>query len=664
MGKFSKVYVNRVEQPYAVEYKITNEGERAVDITKVKVIKTSLEKSSALVPYNTEVHIVQDIVSLNGLVLCVIMDNCVEDHSGKFYHGTPTNITYEKVGFNNGRFAKFDGTAFITVGDQSAFDFSGKFDIVFRIISTQATSGYFLSKTTNGTDGLDVRLNGTANKITVRILGTELVSTTSVNDGVMHIIRVSRDENNLVKLYVDSNMEDSDTIAGNATSTASIFVGKKYDGTSFYVGNGGAFRVYSGRNLSDKEHSSLINQQYVVNPLVYGGYARNTEDDIGFYVINVDSFAKIIANTEIDTLLFTNTTTKAIIQNLIETYTTMTFSDTTTSSVTMERFVADGKIVDVVQYLCKMSGYVFSTDGHQTFFLENMIVEDPALTYLTLTHGDGVIVTNDGYDDTELVNDLSIIGYNYTYQSQAEFDLDATLIYTNIDHPFINFKVIWVENYGLPSETETELVLDTDYTYNLDARTITFTDPAKEGEHFKIPYTYESPIYIKSEREDSISTYRRKSRKLTIPWLRTEADAVKFAQAYLDAFDSVSNRVKIISPSLDMRVTENLIINVVSTVLNINATYIVKSVIYDYPKNQTTVIAGEYDINVLEIQRLMHEKIHFLEAHITGSRDIRTFKHYEQAMALVDEILSLTQYTKAYYNQFNYNQDGKAYTSA
>ena len=236
-----KLFINNVEKNlHSVE--LTKEGERAIDQIRLKVPK------AVEVIVNQELKYLQDMVDLTKLIAVYNLQGNTEDESGYSHNGTASNITYGTDTWG-GKSAIFNGSnGNISVSHNSRFDFSDSFDTYVWAKWTSTTTGmYLLSKraegdvfqenvyqtnvfTQAGDAGLFIQANAaTAGDVRVQVGGTVITSSTAgYNDGEWHLIRISRNRDNLVTLSIDTLSKGTATITGDVTTTSSLTIGSNF----------------------------------------------------------------------------------------------------------------------------------------------------------------------------------------------------------------------------------------------------------------------------------------------------------------------------------------------------------------------------------------------------------------------------------------------------
>ena len=540
-----KLFINNVEKNlYSVE--LTKEGERAIDQIRLKVPK------AVEVIVNQELKYLQDMVDLTKLIAVYNLQGNTEDESGYSHNGTASNITYGTDTWG-GKSAIFNGSnGNISVSHNSRFDFSDSFDTYVWAKWTSTTTGmYLLSKraegdvfqenvyqtnvfTQAGDNGIFIQVNAaTAGDVRVQVGGTVITSSSAgFNDGEWHLIRLSRDLNNVVTLYVDTVLKGTATIAGNVTTAADLTIGSDFYG-GYFNGEISRVRLYSAM-LTSNMASSIYTNRNPRSVIKFGGKITKIDSALTEREIIGQSFGKILAETEINGQVFTGRTPEYIVENIVESKTNLTYSSSSAASgITLAQYTADGKLIDVIKDLASLTNRIFYTTGSKLLVFDDVSFND---LDLVLEHGGNIAVHDDGYDDTEIVNDLTVLGQNLRYSTVQLFSGNNSNTSFTLDNNPVTVKV---------TVGGTEKVPETDYDFDTMARTITFaTAPATGSNNISIEYIFERPLYIRGTKESSIETYGVHAKKLNLPWISTRQDGVRFVQSYLNRYKDISRKVK------------------------------------------------------------------------------------------------------------------------
>ena len=636
---FVKLFINSVEKTL-YEADLTKEGERAIDQIKLKVPK-------AVNPViNQELKYLQDMADIRNLIAVYNLQGNVEDEGGYSHHGTATSITYGTDTWD-GQSAVFNGSSGnINIPHNSRFDFSGTFDIYVWAKWTATTTGmYLISKRIEGDvfqpnvyqnnvftaladAGIAIQSNAaTAGDVRVLAGGTAITSSTAgFNDGNWHLIRVSRNTSNVVTLYVDTISKGTATVTGTLSTTQDVKIGSDFYG-GYFNGEISRVRFYSSI-LTGQQPKNIYNKRNPRTVIKFGGRITKLDSELTSRQIIAQSFGKILAETEINGQVFNNQTPEYIVENLVEAKTLLTYqSSSGVSGITLKQYVADGKLVDILKDLAAITNRVFYTTGSKLLVFDDAKFND---LDLVLNHGRLVRISDDGFDDTEIVNDLTVLGQNLQYSTTQLFNgNNSNTIFTLDNNPVI----VKVTVGG------TESVPETGYDFDTMNRTVIFTTPPATGSgNINVEYTFEKPLYIRGTKQDSIDTYGVHAKKLNLPWISSREDGVRFVQAYLNRYKDISQKVKVTSGKLYNSLHENDIVHLKNTIKGIDGDFVIKSITWKYPEMTTEVEVGEYYFDFFEYDKEIVAKIHDLESTVTRVKDVREYESPEEAFVFADAL--------------------------
>ena len=639
---FVKLFINSVEET-VYESDLTKEGERAIDQIKLQVPK------SVNPIINQELKFIQDMVDASDLIAVYNLQGNVEDEGGYSHHGTATSITYGTDTWD-GRSAIFNGSSGnINIPHNSRFDFSSDFDIYVWAKWTSTTTGmYLMSKRIEGDvfqpnvyqnnvftaladGGIAIQVNAaTAGDVRILAGSTAITSSTAgFNDGDWHLIRVSRNSSNVITLHIDNVSRGTATVAGTLSTTQDVKIGSDFYG-GYFNGEISRVRFYSGllggnqpRNIYTKRNPRTVTK--------FGGRITKLDSQLQARQIVAQSFGKILAETEINGQVFNNQTPEYIVENLVEAKTTLTFqSSSGASGITLKQYVADGKLVDILKDLSAITNRVFYTTGSKLLVFDDAKFND---LDLVLTHGSDARISDDGFDDTEIVNDLTVLGQNLQYNTVQTFNGNNSSTVFTLDN---NPVVVKVTVGG------TESVPETDYDFDTMNRTITFgTAPSTGSNNISVEYTFEKPLYIRGTKSDSITTYGVHAKKLNLPWISSREDGVRFVQAYLNRYKDISQKVKVTSGKLYNSLQENDIIHIKNIIKGIDGDFVIKSINWKFPELTTEIEVGEYFFDFFEYDKEIVAKIHDLESTVTRVKDVREYESPEESFVFADALTML-----------------------
>ena len=668
----AKLLINSVAKS-AIEVKLAKEGDRAIDQMQFKV------PYNVDVTTNQDVHWLQDYVNLDNLSAIYNFQTSVKDESGNSNHGTASNITYGEDKWYAFA-ALFNGTSSkIEVPDSNDLDLSGKFDIIVWLKWTATTTSMpILSKRTTAIDGWQLEVNtSSAGDISFKIGTTTIISSSAgYNDDSYHMVRVTRKANNLITLYVDNVSKGSATNNTNATSTAILKMGtgsllgtgvNLFQPTSglfqsnifdtglyypsqavkYFAGSIARVRLYKDYNLTDGENIKLWTKNNPRSVMKFGGKITKIEDEISKKDIIAHSFGKVLGETEIRGTSYDDKTPEYIVEDLITSNTEFEYVGRSTSGLTLQKFTADGKLIDIIRNFAALTNNVFYTTPNKQFIFEP---KEFNTTAVLLSHGVNCRILKNGYDDTEIVNDLTVLGEARKYNAVETFNVSGASSVT------LNDGAVTI----LVTNSSGTLTPEVDYTLDSVGKTVTFT--TNQSGTITVDYDYEKPLYFRGTRQSSIDTYGIHAKRINLPWITNRQDGVRFVQSYLNRYREINQKVKIEIGELENFLNENDLVFLTNSVLGFDSSsYVIKSITWKCPEMTTDIDVGEYYFDYFEYDKQIVEKLHNVESALTTIKEIRDYESPEEILPLVDGVGVTVQDVQQYTETLNMSDSDHIY---
>ena len=618
-----KFFINGVKQT-VIGASLDKEGERGIDQLKVHL------PVNTAVAMNDKVLYIQDLINVANLSAIYNFQSSIKDESGNANHGTVTALGVGEDSWD-GKAGVFNGTSSkIVIPDDNTLDFSGEFDMYLWFKWTATTSPmYILSKRSSSSNGWALAVNKTTAGDVAFYIGSNSItsSTAGYNDGEYHLVRVKRDSANLVTLYVDNISKGTMTNNTNLTDTNTLDVGN--DSSVYFNGTIARLRLYKGTPISVEEATRLFTQRNTRTTMKFGGYVTKIDAELDKKEIMAQSFGKILGETEVRGSVYDDRSPEYIVNDLITNNTTLTYSDEgVASGIALKRYIADGKLVDIVKEFAVLTNRTFFTTGLEEFFFLPKSYNETSLAF---THGVNAVVSRSGFDDTEIVNDLTVLGENKRYSTTDTLSGDGSET---------EFSLTYNATSTVVKVGGTEKSPEEDYTIDGLGRTLTFTTaPASGTNNITVEYEYELPLFFRGIRQSSIDEYGMHAKRLMMPWIDNRADGVRFVQLYLNRYKDVIEKIKVEVGDLLGTMEESDIVQIVNSVISISGDFAVKSIRWTYPAMQTEISAGEYFFGYYEMDKQIVQKLHDLEGALTHAKSLRDYESPEEVLVLNDIVV-------------------------
>lgn len=451
MANHVRLYVNN-KPTELIRSVIERNGTRAVDSGTFTIgRKFAITKGDTF-------QYVQDVVSPKYLVGLWNMEANTRDESGYDIDGdetagnTPEGSYSAKAGGYAYRNKTGNSGRCIKITHDSHLAFDGEFDIIILgglyYGYPNNYTGYLLGKGGSSTSIEIKTSSGSSNSspmvisavLTIGGSTTTITGTTDVNkenvtygSGNMEDfrwIRLKRDENNLVSLMVGNNVEATATVAGDFTTTDPLYIAGDKSGSNPLEDDQytAQVRIYSGYYLSSSEWTTLMSAKRPTEIMKFGGTVWKIDEKMTHKVCHCKGLSDKLHNITIHTGGVTPTWTtgdadivkneyfgktgKEILEDLISVYNLginiATPSDDNLITV-YSHYHAVGTLLDNITLLCLAgkSDASFHITPRGTLFLED---DDISHTDILFRQSSLSRISNFGYDDTNLVTELTLIG--------------------------------------------------------------------------------------------------------------------------------------------------------------------------------------------------------------------------------------------------------------
>lgn len=537
---------------------------------------------------------------------------------------------FEEITGRSGNAVRFNGVdSFYEIPYTTDLDFTGQFDIQVWARWQGTALAYMLTRRIISGNGIGIGVNRlSTGDIVAEVDGTIIKTTgTAYNDFAWHLIRVNRDSDNVVHLTVDNVEKSTATIGSNLTLVSPVTtIGTNHNNTAYFAGDIDSIRIYN-KSLPATQFTRLYTCVTASSIMKFGGFATKVQKNISHKEVIVQSFGKQLGETEVRAQAYKSKTVEFIIDDLIRNNTDLfPHMHGSPTGITLNRFNADGKLIDVVRDLSQLSGKTFNTDALQQFHLHDAAFNQ---TCFVFTHGGNAQNFECVNDDTEIVNDLVVIGETKKYCTTESFTGDGS-------------KFDFVLTYGAVSTEVTvggvEQKAEEAYEVCVIGQTISFTSPPAGSAAIVVNYQYEVPLLIRGEKQASILEHGRHSKRLVMPWIRNRNDGVRFINGYLNRYKEIRTSLKLELPVMKNSLTEGDVVRVVNGIKNIDDSFVVKSLTWRYPDMKTTVLVGEFKFDDLEYEKSIIEKLHDLESALTEIKEIKCSEQVEELIVIADAI--------------------------
>jgi len=535
----------------------------------------------------------------------------------------------KEINGRTGSAIRFNGIdSFAEIPYTTDFDFACNFDISVWARWQSCATQYIHARRTLSGNGWALSVNRLCTGDIVAEIDGNLIKTTGTcyNDFNWHFIRIFRGTDNIVHLQVDDIEENCASVASNLTLVSpAMFIGTNHNKTAYFCGDISNIRLYN-RALTTAQTTRIFSCITATSIMKFGGVVTKISKEIFKKNIIAQSFGQELGIIEVRAQEYNFRSPEFIVENLIRNNTCLVpHIHGTCSGIILTRFNADGKLIDIIRDLTQLTGRTFSTDALRQFHLHDSVFNP---TCFVFTHGCNSRNFECVDDDTEIVNDLVIIGENKKYDIIETFSGNASDTVFTLQHGAISSRIL----IGGSEQTAEE-----DYNTCVINKTIVFTSaPPSAGCNIVVEYQYELPLLIRGQKQSSIDLNGRHSKRLVMPWIRTRNDGIRFINGYLNRFKEIRTSLKVELGVMKNSLAEGDVVRVINDIKCVDGSFVVKSLTWNYPEMKTCVLLGEFKFDDLEYEKQIIQKIHDLESALTEIKDIRCSEQLEEVLSLLD----------------------------
>ncbi|MBW6469606.1 MAG: hypothetical protein K0A90_00110 [Methanosarcinaceae archaeon] len=325
------------------------------------------------------------------------------------------------------------------------------------------------------------------------------------------------------------------------------------------------------------------------NVQIFGGYIQKITDNTGVQTIEVGDYSVELGQERFSDV-YEGVSPEAIIENIITTYTGLTYVSTIVTGITISKIVfKDAWLIDAVTQILELFGGTYTVDLSKNF---NMGLSAGTTCTRSLVYGQDQL--DGGWNTDIALKSERVIVLGAVIDQRTTETLTGTGTYFHTAYTPEN-----VEITGLTQTTEN---ISGDYTVNIQDKSITFnaskTDPV-------VSYTYKSQVRVELGSGKTVMLEKK--------YIESKLEARKLAIEYKTRFEDGSQSAKWIKNSSEIGLYNvDDMIYVTDEKNNKTGLYKIQEVILELPKKLILDI-GETDEDLFDWQKETIDRIKQLE---------------------------------------------------
>ena len=373
---------------------------------------------------------------------------------------------------------------------------------------------------------------------------------------------------------------------------------------------------------------------------LFAGRISDKQENLDGRVI-IESFGAIINHVSSEEI-YDNKSPEFIAEDLINTYTDLTYASTATSGVVITRFVSNTeKLSDNFKMLLELlSDWQIRSDNDKNFFFEPKDTTNSSEIIIIDT--DAFLTSAWNRNPDKIVNKVTLVGDVQTFST----DQDGFTASGGETTTTLSFKpkgnVLITKNGTELSGGVEDGTTSPDFTVDRDNAIISYTVSLTALDAITIFYEYEIPVKVTAQNDASVATYGERSTKVENKNIRTMNDARTWVQNYLSV-----NSVEDVSGGFFVDINRNInvgeLLHVTHTFNNINQTLLVTSTTIKYPDGIKDITVGRQTFDSLSQQKETNDRLKKLEQQFDNSDLLQLYRE------IIEEVnIDINQTYKAY----------------
>ena len=365
------------------------------------------------------------------------------------------------------------------------------------------------------------------------------------------------------------------------------------DYVKFEIPNLPSLSIDVGQNVMVYVYDDAVHKY----KLLFSGKVVDFRKAMDVYVIKAESWEIELKEVYVQPTKYYSKTVSQIVSDLLATEASnVAFGGVIgTIDLTVDEFLADGHLVDILRDLCKYEGADYRVDENGQLWIVSEPQDSGVTIYIYDSSG-----ANKPNGVADLTKDMSNIwnviyveGDKKSYHNTETATGDGVTAQFQLSKNPLNL-VVYVD--GVKQEP------DTDYTVDVERAIVTFITPPASGSSIQFEYDYEVPIRSVRSDATSIGLYGRRERKFEFSWVKDFNIASQVASGLLQLYSTPTWSGKVIVPLVFWYSNSFDVLDLVRIVddrRGINDPFVVRRLTIRYPEGVVELDVGMYRPDVL-----------------------------------------------------------------
>lgn len=343
--------------------------------------------------------------------------------------------------------------------------------------------------------------------------------------------------------------------------------------------------------------------------LKFVGTITKIDQQVTFYTLEIQSLANILT-TQVFSNVYRNQSPEAIIEDIIANQTTLTFSSTISTGVTLTKQVfRDTKLIDAITKMTESFNGTFTVSKAGVFTLTRRFANASSVS---LNNATDVLQGKWKTDANKKYTKIIVEGANIDQRTTETFSGSFTQV-TLSAIP----KDIQITNGGGTVLTQTTTNINGDYSVDAQNKTVDFDSSQSNP---TVDYTYDSQVRVEIGTGNTL--------KLQKSYIEDTNTALQLALSALNLYQDGVQTGKWLktdgSDHEDVSIGESVLVT--DSVNNVSGTFELQGIVFEYP-NRLILTVGEEEDSLFDWQKENQQRVEELEQKDQNSEFVTKFDY-------------------------------------
>jgi hypothetical protein len=335
--------------------------------------------------------------------------------------------------------------------------------------------------------------------------------------------------------------------------------------------------------------------------------------------------------------IYENVSPEFIVEDLITTYTDLTYASTVSTGVVIDRIVfRDKPLSECLQTMANLLGYFFTTDADKNMYFEEWGSVSTGLTF-DVTGGSVLYKPQWQYNTNEVVTQVTIEGGLQQFNVAESFVATASQTEFSLVNQPVDSVNVTVN--GVVKDPQVSEQNDGDYVVKIEDKKVVFNAGLTVSDAVVITYSYNVKIKVQAETEvfDDDGNQIVKEGKVTNKSLKTTQEARLWGDKYLSVY-SIPQKSTVI-PYVGFPIGAEagrrcFVLDTEEGDAGINEEFVIESISYSYETGLSEITVGSIRQNLFDWQAEVNERLRTLAQDDTDENKLQIYRRFKATVAI------------------------------